>query len=251
MTKASVANDRASSSSKRNAQGSIEHGSSVRIAFQEIRDLIVHGKLAPGSWIIEAELSNKLGLSRTPIRAALQALQKEGYVASLGTGTKSRMLVAPLTREDAEELYAIVGHIEGLAGRLTASMAKEERSALVSKLKKLNVQLASTSKKGRIEPNHFFDIDTQFHDLIVEASAGPRLRNLYMAIKPQVERYWRLYSSSITGDLKSSVQEHDVIIDAISRGDEDETERGLQVNWENGAERLATVIATHGERGSW
>jgi DNA-binding GntR family transcriptional regulator len=185
------------------------------------------------------------------VRAALQWLQKEGYVVAHGTGAKSRMTVAPLTREDARELYAIVGHIEGLAGRRTAALDRRHRNKLVATLKKLNLQLAALAKLPQAGPNRFFDIDTKLHNTVVEAGAGTRLRAIYDAIKPQTERYWRLYSSSITDGIKSSVAEHNEIIAAIARGDADRAERALQANWINGAERLAHVISMFGERGSW
>lgn len=228
-----------------------EHGASSRTAFLAIRELIVMGRLAPGSWIVESDLSNKLGMSRTPIRAALQWLQHEGYVVSRGNGAKSRVSVAPLTLEDARELYAIVGHIEGIAGRLTASLPDKLRKPLVARLKKLNAELAKLAKGAKVPPQRFADVDTVFHNTIVEACAGPRLLAIYNAVKPQTERYWRLYSNSTSDQLASSITEHNQIIDAIAAGDERNAERTLQANWEKGMERLAKMIAHLGERGSW
>ncbi|MEO8726613.1 MAG: GntR family transcriptional regulator [Acidobacteriaceae bacterium] len=241
----------AGKSRSRKPLASAEHGTSVKTAFEAVRELIVHGRLAPGSWIIESEIALRLGVSRTPVRAALQWLQKEGYVVATGTGTKSRMTVAPLTREDARELYAIVGHIEGLAGRRTAALDRKLRNELVTELKKVNLQLSETGGPETTGPNRFFDLDARLHNTIFEASAGARLRAIYEAIKPQTERYWRLYSSSITGGVNESVMEHDEIIAAIAKGDADRTERALHANWTNGAERLAAVISMFGERGSW
>jgi DNA-binding GntR family transcriptional regulator len=99
-----------------------EHGTSLLTAFQEIRELIVHGKLSPGTWIVEGDLAERLGMSRTPVRGALNWLQREGYVLEQKSASKSRMFVAPLTKDDAKELYSIVGRIEGLAGRQTAAL---------------------------------------------------------------------------------------------------------------------------------
>src|SRR5712692_9029958 len=97
-----------------------EYTSNTDTAFLAIRELIVSGRLAPGSWIVEGDLTSVLQMSRTPIRAALQWLQHEGYVVARGTGSKSKMMVAPLTLSDARELYGIVGRIEGMAGRYTS-----------------------------------------------------------------------------------------------------------------------------------
>jgi DNA-binding GntR family transcriptional regulator len=101
--------------------------------------------------------------------------------------TKSRMMVAPLTKEDASELYAIVGRIEGLAGRLTASLPREKRMAVVRQ-KKLNTRLQRIAQSRNVGKESIFDLDMDFHRLIVEAGAGPRLLKLHNGIKPQTER---------------------------------------------------------------
>src|SRR5581483_9578314 len=111
----------------KNRSNKVERGTSLATAFQELRRLIVMGQLSPGSWVVEADLAKRLGLSRTPVRGALQWLQREGYVIEHKEGTKGRILIAPLTKEDARELYMIVGQLEGLAGTLTSSLAPEKR----------------------------------------------------------------------------------------------------------------------------
>lgn len=226
-------------------------GNSTDTAFLAIRELIVEGKLAPGSWIVEADLTSLLKVSRTPIRAALQWLQHEGYVVARGTGAKTRMMVAPLTLHDARELYGIVGRMEGLAGYLAASLPAKERGELSATLRRLNAELNKMAKSVHPEPEQFVEMDTTFHDKIVEACSGRRLLAIYKATKPQTDRYWRLYPSTGAGDMKDSCQEHEAIIEGIARGDGGSTERALQVNWENGAERLAKAIMRFGERGNW
>ena len=90
-------------------------GDRVTLAYRRLRELIVTGKLAPGSRIIETSVVGRLGVSRTPVRAALQRLQQEGYVVVTSPGQQSRMAVAPLTQEDAIELFGMVSAVEGLA----------------------------------------------------------------------------------------------------------------------------------------
>lgn len=226
-------------------------GNSLRKAFFEIRELIVRGKLSPGSWIVEADLARHLAMSRTPVRSALHWLQREGYVIEHKNARKSRMVVAPLTKEDAGELYAIIGHVEGLAGRRVAAMNKAPRVELAGKLKVFNHQLREIITARDSRAAGIFDLDRDFHRTIIEAGAGPRLMALHKSIEPQAERYWRLYASSIINDLHLSVAEHDEIIAALIAGDADRTERGLQRNWANGCFRLAHVIDIFGERGSW
>jgi len=214
--------------------------------------MIVRGRLAPGSRLVEADLTGRLEVSRTPVRAALHLLQEEGYVVAARAGSrKVRLSVAPLTKDDARELYAIVGKLEGLAARSTARLEPARRQAVVVRLRRLNDELRSLFERGRGEPHRIFDLDMNFHQTIVDASAGPRLLALQRTTKPQTERYWRLYASAILDRLGLSVSEHLEIIRAIEHGDSDAAERAVQMNWENGAERLARVIDTLGERGSW
>ena len=230
---------------------STSRGNSLQTVFHAIRDLIVRGRLSPGTWIIEIELASRLGFSRTPVRGALQLLQREGLVVAAGKGVKSRMMVAPLTQEDSQELYEIIGHLEGLAARLTTRLTPTKRTNLVEKLKEINAAIAELVDTRCVEPDRIFDLDLSFHSEIMKASAGPRLLELHRSAQPQAERYWRLYTSAVVDELHTSVEEHNDIIRAISESDADAAEKGLQLNWENGAARLAEVIARIGERGSW
>lgn len=226
------------------------HGTSTDQAFKALRELIVQGRLAPGSWIVESDLTGVLKMSRTPVRAALQWLEHEGYVIAHGTGAKSRMMVAPLTLSDARELYGIVGSMEGMAGRYTAMLSTPKRRALVARLKKLNSELMKTAKCANPDQDLFVKVDTAFHDEIVAGCGGPRLLTIYNAIKPQTDRYWKIYASTSNEDMRASCAEHDVIIDAIDREDGDAVETALRLNWDRGAERLAKAIMKMGERGT-
>jgi DNA-binding GntR family transcriptional regulator len=210
-----------------------EHGTSLLTAFREIRELIVYGKLSPGTWILEAELAERLNMSRTPVRGAIHWLQREGYILEHRNAKKSRMIVAPLTKEDASELYLIIGRLEGIAGRGIAALPPAERKDIANQLQELNDRLDIISKDRDGNPGDIFESDRSFHRLIIKYG------------------YWRLYASSIIKDLHLSVAEHDEIIRAIKAGDPDRVEFGLQKNWQMGSERLAHVIQIFGERGSW
>src|SRR5215469_838223 len=176
--------------------------SSLRRCLDQVREMIVHGRLAPGSRIVEVDLTERLGVSRTPVRAALHLLQKEGYVVATAAGSrKARLSIAPLTKEDARELYAIVGLLEGLAARSTAGLEPVRRAAVVEKLKEFNGELRELYDRGRGDANRIFELDRGFHQTIVQASAGPRLLALQSSIRPQTERYWRLYASAILDQL--------------------------------------------------
>ncbi len=213
--------------------------------------MIVRGRLSPGTWMIEADIADRLSLSRTPVRGALHWLEREGYVVSSKNGSKARMTVAPMTKEDAQELYAIIAHLEGLGARQMAQMPVRGRSGVVRQLNDLNKSLAALAAARRPEPNRIFETDLGFHRTILEANSGPRLIEIHRTVQPQAERYWRLYAGAILNELGESIAEHNAIIAALSKGDADAAERGIQVNWQNGLERLSRVIETLGERGSW
>jgi len=235
----------------RKPSAKVEHGTSVDTAFRRIRDLIVHGRLAPGTWIVESDLCEHLNMSRTPVRGALYLLQREGYVLESRSGSKSRMRVAPLTKEDASELYPMIGRIEGLAGRRAAELPRPQLEELAAKLKAINRKLDQIAIARGFEGPVIFDLDHEFHRLLVTTGSGPRLRAMHRAVEPQTERYWRLYASSIVSQLHLSVAEHEEIIAALIEGNADRLERALCMNWENGCKRLANVIDIFGERGSW
>ena len=217
--------------------------------YQELRGLIVWGHLPPGARIAERAVAERLGLSRTPVRSALHRLQQEGFVSSVGRGQDQRLIVAPLTQEDGREIILIVGHLEGLAAHTAALLPDDRRKTIVARLREINRELAAESK--RREFTRIFDLDTAFHRAYVEDVVGPRLLALHRSIKPQIERYTRLYISSLVDTLPTSVKEHDVIIRAIAAGDAVTAQHAVETNWRNAAERLAKVIATLGERGSW
>lgn len=222
----------------------------VSRAYQELRRIIVWGQLPPGSHISERIVSDRLNLSRTPVRSALHRLEQEGFVTSQGTGRERRLIVAPLTKHDGHEVFTIVGHLEGLAVREAAELPTARRKALVSALRAVNATLSDqSSKKGN--STRYFELDIEFHRLYVEEVAGPRLLTLHRAIKPQSERYIRLYVTVLVDQIATSVREHERIAASIARGDPDAAQKAVETNWRNAAGRLVQCIATQGERGSW
>lgn len=219
-------------------------------AYLRLRRLIVHGQLAPGSRIVETELARKLELSRTPVRSALQRLQQEGFILA-GRDDASRPVVAPLTREDAVEIFEIVGGLEAMAAVRAARLPSDLRSGVVRRLEEVNRALQALEREERPQRSRFFDLDSEFHAGYVESGAGPRLRALHDAVKPQAERYIRLYVSVLSGEISTSVEEHERIIDGIRSGASRTAQDAVQENWKNAADRLSRVIDAAGERGSW
>lgn len=213
--------------------------------------MIVWGRIAPGTRLVEAEIADRLGVSRTPTRSAIHRLLQEGYVTALDRAKERRLIVAPLTQEDALELFDIVGQLEGLAARGAAASDAKPRTALVQRLRRLNTDLGVAAKQRRPDPMGIFELDMAFHRAYVEAGSGPRLLALHEATKPQAERYVRLYITSLIDEIATSVGEHNVIVQAIDAGDVVGAQQAVSSNWKNAALRLSKVIQSLGERGSW
>ncbi len=235
----------------KSAAASPVRGARPTVVYHVLRELIVRGQLAPGSRIVETDVAAKLRVSRTPVRGALQRLQQEGYIIDAPSLQQSRPMVAPMTREDALELFSIVAEIEGLAARYAAALTGASRAKLVAALTAINTKLARASSLRQPKHDLLYELDEAFHRGYVAAAAGPRLRALYDVVKPQAERYERLYVSLLSRGIAPSVAEHAAIIRAIRTGDADAAQRAVQTNWRNAAERLGKVIATVGERGQW
>lgn len=220
--------------------------------YRRLRELITRGNLAPGARVRETEVAERLGVSRTPVRAATQRLVQEGYLASEGDGRRrSSPVVSPLTESDARELFTLVGAVEGVAGRSIAGQGRDARARVGSELGEANEALRELAGTENPDPDGLFDLDWRFHHVIVRAGSGPRLRKVHARLKPQTERYVRTYMYGMRSEFVASLGEHERIIEAIASGDGDETVLAVARNWSNAAERLGRIVAQLGERGVW
>jgi len=218
--------------------------------YDSLRNLIVRGQLAPGARIVETEVAERFGVSRTPVRAAFQRLEREGYVIASATH-QARMTVAPLTREDVGELLEIVGELEGLAARSAARLTETEREKLAKDLATLNADFRRAASAKGAQPGKLYELDERFHRRYVEAGAGPRLRSLHEAVKPQAERYIRMYIALLLDTVPTAGTEHDAIVEAIRTGNANAAQRAVQTNWRHAADRLVRAIEVMGEQGNW
>lgn len=223
----------------------------ISSTYATLRELIVRGRLAPGSRIIEADLAERLGVSRTPVRSALHRLQQEGYIVEVEGGRRARLMVAPLTAEDATELFELVGQIESLAGWNAARLEPALRKRLAGKMLAINRQLEGLARQKQRNLDRFHDLDCAFHQTYVDAAGGPRLRALHASVRPQADRYDWVYAAAFVDAIALSVKEHKAIIRQIEKGDPPAAERAIQDNWRSAAGRLAGAVETVGERGSW
>lgn len=221
------------------------------VVYDQLRRLIVLGRLSPGGRISENELAARLGVSRTPIRGALQRLRQEGLVVALEGGKLMRLAVAPLTREDAHELLNLLGALEGMAARWIAEMDERFRHGLAAELRGLNGELARLLETPGADPEEVFRVHSLFHTTLVDAVQAPRLIASYHTIWPQAERYRRAYVTGAPTGLRLEIPEHDAMVRCLEQGDADGAQLAVQANWAHTAERLQSVIARTGARGDW
>jgi DNA-binding GntR family transcriptional regulator len=219
--------------------------------YLRIRDLIATGRLAPGTRIIESDLARRLEVSRTPVRSALHRLQQERWVESSDTGKHLRLSVSSTTQEDARELFQILGSLEGLAARWVATLPEAERSRVVRDLREFNEEFRAEAEKATPDTQRFFELHVAFHERLVTGTDAPRLTTLHQAIKPQADRYRRVYGTALVGVASNITDEHDALAAAIAAGDPDRAEMRARENWARAADRMSAIIAEWGEKGRW
>jgi DNA-binding GntR family transcriptional regulator len=189
----------------------------------EVRKLlleeILRGDLAPAAGITEAELSARIGVSRTPLREALLALEREGFL----TATPGRgFSVRPLTRADAEEIYPVLWTLEGLALRLAWPIARPRQL----ELEQANRRLES----ARRDPLIALARDREWHSLLLADCRNRRLLASIANLKDQASRYEDAFMRH-SSQVITSVKQHRDIQAAIRRDALDDALRLLEENW--------------------
>ncbi|HUN36394.1 MAG TPA: GntR family transcriptional regulator [Trebonia sp.] len=176
-----------------------------------LREAILDGVLAPGAWLREAEVAKELKVSRTPVRDAFRVLATEGLV---NINANQGAVVSPMTSEDVIELYVMREVLEGLASRLAARRSSrrclDEFSSLIPEMKRVG-EAGDFSKLSRL--------NFRFHEIVREA-AGNRYLDRSLTQIQNAARRFPDPTLSLPGRVKESIEEHVVLADAISRGDE-------------------------------
>jgi DNA-binding GntR family transcriptional regulator len=217
--------------------------------YRALRDAINEGRLAPDTRLIEDQLALQYRVSRTPIRDAIQRLQQEGYVVTPDGFRHARPVVAPLVDSDADELCSLVALHEGHAAAAAARLPTDRRLELVAELMSLNEAMRREGSAPNPSHDRLRDIDAAFHHACTHAAAGPRLLALLDVVKPQAERYNRVYATLLLPTrITDAVAEHEAIIRALRAGDPDAARRAVETNYGHGAAELAQAIDAPGSR---
>jgi DNA-binding GntR family transcriptional regulator len=219
-------------------------GERISRAYDNLFEMIVHGRLPPGARIAEGPLAEMLGVSRTPVRESLQRLRQEGLLIEVGggSGLRGRLAVAPLERERMEELYALSGAIEALAVRGLSKLEAAQREKLARRLEKIERAFHTEARRRAPEFDRLFEFHQAFHRALVEEAGGPETQAVLRTIKPQLDRYEWFYAPMAGPDFTPTRREHSAIVKAVRRGNAQELERSVRANWLNAAQRLGPLI---------
>jgi DNA-binding GntR family transcriptional regulator len=176
-----------------------------------LRDAIVQGDLRPGQPIIETELAAQLGVSRAPIREALQILNSEGLLETIPYhGTTVRRL----TRVDIEELYSLRSVLEAFAVRRIIACGEPED---VDHLKQLFDAMLEMADRDDLKSLN--DGDRAFHNALIELSRHSLLMTTWNQVALRVRQVMALLNERNT-DLRQIAYNHLPIIQAIAERDE-------------------------------
>jgi DNA-binding GntR family transcriptional regulator len=214
--------------------------------YQRLLDLIIRGRLGPGVRVTEAQAALELGVSRTPVREAMQRLVRDGLLvpANGDHGGRTRLVVASMEVETLVELYQLAGTLEGLAGRQAAVLSIDARASLARRLTAAEQAFRRAAAAKPLDYDRLFQRHAAVHRALVDACAGPELRAALEAIRPRVDRFEWYYAPLVGPDLRVTYREHDAIIRAVRRGSADAIERAMRANWFNGALRLARALTS-------
>lgn len=180
------------------------------VIFNTLREAIIVGELKPGERLMEVQLSEKMGVSRTPIREAIRKLELEGLVKTL---PRKGVYVAELSPEDIEDVLEVRAALDGLAAFLAADrIAAEEIKNLKSVLKQFEQNVEKNSTSGIVKK------DVEFHDIIYRASGNSRLIQILNNLKEQILRFRVIYIKDYSTH-EGLVKEHAQIVRAIEERD--------------------------------
>jgi DNA-binding GntR family transcriptional regulator len=184
--------------------------------FLRLEEEILNGDLKKGDTLTENSLSARLGVSRTPVRAALHHLAEEGLVK---IEANRGVTVVGVSESDLIDIYTIRMRLEGLASRQAA------KSISAKDLEELreSVELSEFYIRKR-DTEHLKELDSKFHEIIYRASSNPRLDKILSELHRNI-RVYRKLSLSVSDRLERSVEEHREILSAIESGNADEADR--------------------------
>jgi DNA-binding GntR family transcriptional regulator len=203
------------------------------IVTERLRASIVNGTLEPGSQLSEVELATSFGVSRGPVREALQRLVQEGL---LNSEPHRGVFVPVLTDEDVHDVYLAREALESAAVR--SIIASGSTAAASESLDRFVAQMqqAEASEDWETVGN----VDLEFHVALVDATSSPRLKRMFSTVISETRLCLGVLTAADARD--DLVEEHRLISEAIREGD---TDKALVVLKEHFDDAVATLSDRH------
>lgn len=180
------------------------------IVYEQLKRQILTGKITPGTRMMEVELADEMGVSRTPIREAIRKLEKEGLVT---IEPRRGAYASDISVKDMVDILEVREDLEGLAASLAAlRITDEERQEIVNATEGYRAAIKAGDTENII---HF---DEMFHKLIVSCSGNKTLIQLSETVQELALRFRYLYYDDFSR-YENMPNEHRNIIEAITSGD--------------------------------
>ncbi len=176
------------------------------IVFNTLREAILSGDLLPGERLMETQLAEKIGVSRTPIREAIRKLELEGLVEMI---PRKGAQVASMTKKDIQDVLEVRAVLEELAVKLACKKITDEQ---MYNLKIINEDFSIAVEKQNLQM--MANKDVEFHDIIFKIADNDKLTQIINNLREQIYRYRVVYLNDKTY-LQTIQDEHNEIIIAI------------------------------------
>ena len=204
------------------------------ISFENDWDILLSEEFKKGEWLTEHMLTQRLGVSRTPVRSALQRLAEDGLVSM--TPNRGAAVIG-ITKEDLVDIYRIRMRLEGLASAMAAEKITDEQKQKLTETVELSEFYIQKQDTERIK-----ELDTVFHRMIYEASGSRMIERILSDLHSNTKAY-RRQSLCVPGRLSKTLEEHKEILNAILTGNAAEAEALTSAHIERALENMLLVLA--------
>ena len=178
------------------------------VVCETLRTAIIEGILKPGERLMEIQVSEELGVSRTPVREAIRKLELEGFVVMI---PRRGTYVSDLSIKDINEVFEVRTALDVLAAGLAAERITADE---LEQMERLLVELGECIEQDDMQK--IVEADSQFHDLLYSASRNMRLVGIINNLREQLTRF-RSLSMAYPGRLKIMLVEHTRLVEALGR----------------------------------
>jgi GntR family transcriptional regulator, trigonelline degradation regulator len=196
-------------------------------AFERLRDAIITGHFAPGARLIERELCQAMGVSRTSIREVLRRLEAEQLIE---VEPRRGPIVARLSRKQVEEIYEVRALLEAAVVRRFALQASPEN---IAELRRIYEKLSVV--REQVDVAAIVDTTRQFSEYMMDVVDHELISDIQQKLIARIS-VARVFAISVPGRLKQSARELAAVMNAIERRDADGAAQNLMIYVRNAGE---------------